>query len=206
MDFAALDALFWQSDYADGYGKVYRVRSAIIDAMGTRTSQVYKYCIKNRARAMPFQGVQRLSIPVDYTNLEYFRDEKGGKIKIPGGLILVRGDATFFKNDLADKLNIATGDPGAYHLHSNDKGELNQYAKELCAEVWSTEKNAWINPHGRDNHFWDCAYMNLVHAYHLGIRNWRVPGSEAPKPPRPEQRRPEKISVGDRLANARRFK
>lgn len=204
IDFAALDQLFWQSEYRDGYGKIYRVTSAIIDAMGTRTSQVYRYCIGNRGRAFPYQGVQRLAIPLDYTNLEYLHDEKGNKVKIPGGLILLRGNATFFKSDLAARLTIAKTDPGAYHLHSNENGELNQYAREMCAEIYSTEKGGWINPHERPNHFWDCAYMNLVHAYHLGIRNWKMP-DEAPRTGRAQQpRKSRPKSAADRLGNLRR--
>ena len=97
-------------------------------------------------------------------------------------------------------------DPGVFRLYSNDAGELGEYAKEMTAEVWDGEKNCWTNPHERPNHFWDCEVMQKALAWQLGVRRWVIPGTEENKPVKPEQPRPEKRSVGDILATARRFR
>jgi len=204
-DFEDLVTLFWKSGYKDGNGREYRVRGVIIDAMGNRTKQVYEFCVRHRGRIVPYQGVDRLSVPIQHSPLEYFPDEKGNKIKIPGGLLLHRVNTKFFKDDLAARLSIAPDDPGAFHLHSNEKKELNEYAKEMCAEVWSDEDRAWINPHGRPNHFWDCEVMLQALAYQLGVRNWKIPEiseNKAAGPPMPLRGRP--LSAGERLAAIRR--
>ena len=54
----------------------------------------------------------------------------------------------------------------------------------MCAEVWDTDKKAWINPHDRDNHFWDCETMCLALAYILNVRHMPYPDNiqEKPKP------------------------
>lgn len=206
-DFAALDQILWESEYwtgPDQTGTPYRVRNAIIDAMGTRTSEVYRYCAKHRGRMIPYQGVQRQATPISHTAIEFLTDDKGNKIKIPGGVLLHRVDTTFFKGDLASLLTIAPGDPGAFNLHSNGNGELNTYAREMCAEAWSDEEQAWINPHQRDNHFWDCEVMMLALAYQLGIRNWKLPEQETAQQRQtaPPKRRGK--SAADRLGNLRR--
>lgn len=207
-DFEAIDELLWRSVYEDGNGKAYRVRNAIIDAMGTRTSEVYRYCVRHRGRIVPYQGVRALSAPILHAPQEFFPDDKGNKIKIPGGLLLHRVDTTFFKGDLAAKLAIAPDDPGAFHLHSNEKNELEIYAREMCAEVWSDEEQAWINPHERDEHYWDCEVMLQALAYQIGIRNWKIPEeasgkNEHPIPPSPSPARGRR-SAADRLARIRR--
>lgn len=205
-NFDDLNLLLWQSVYKDGHGKEYRVRSAIIDAMGNRTSEVYRYCVQHRGRIIPYQGVRSLSAPILHAPQEFFPDEKGNKIKIPGGLLLHRVDTTFFKGDLAAKLAVALEDPGAFHLHDNAKNELVEYAKEMCAEVWSDEEQAWINPRQRPNHFWDCEVMLQALAYQLGIRNWKEPGERntpsKPPPPLPGQGRVR--SAAELLAGIRR--
>ncbi len=148
-------------------------------------------------------------------------DAKGSKIKIPGGVLLRRVDTTFFKGDLAEKLSVTPGDPGTFWLHANTVqqgigemgGILADYAKEMCAEVFSPDKLIWENPHQRPNHFWDCEVMALVCAWELGISNWETPEPEpahtepapmaAPAVPMPMQR-PAPRSLADRLARLRR--
>jgi len=116
-----------------------------------------------------------MSTPYTPTPQEYFPDTKGNKIKIPGGINLWRCDTTFFKDDLAYKISIHPEDPGAFHLHSNGKGELEEYAREMCAEVFDDEEHAWVNPRGRPNHYWDCEVMCKALAYILDVRKIRSP-------------------------------
>ncbi|MDL2279085.1 phage terminase large subunit family protein, partial [Desulfovibrio sp. OttesenSCG-928-G11] len=209
-DFEDLAALFWKSVYYDASGKEYMVRKSIIDAMGNRTPSVYRFCIANRGRIVPFQGVQHLSAPFKPSPQESFMDEKGRQIVIPGGMVLYRGDITYFKSDLAHKLQIKPDDPGAFHLHSNidpDKPTvplLEEYAREMCAEVWSEEANCWLNPHERDNHFWDVEHMLLLLAYQLGIRNWKSDDSRPAQNAGPPAPRRGSRPAADKLSRIRR--
>lgn len=187
-NFESLDQLLWRSVYSDTEGNEYRVKAAVIDAMGApgRTKAVYAWCAK-RPRAMAYQGKQNLSTPIAYSPIEFYPDSRGQKIKIPGGILLRRVDTTFFKGDLAEKLSIAPGDPGTFWLHANtverrvtgeSGGILMEYAREMCAEVFNPETLAWENPKNRPNHFWDCEVMALVAAWELGLRNRKSPSPE----------------------------
>ena len=76
----------------------------------------------------------------------------------------------------------------------------------MIAEVWSDEDQAWINPHERDEHFWDCEVMLQALAYQLGIRNWKLPDETAalkkqPAPPAPSRGG---RTAADRLSRIRR--
>ena len=147
--------------------------------------------------------MRALSQPYTPAPQEYFPDAKGNKIRIPGGLNLWRCDTTFFKSDLAHKLAIAPDDPGAFHLHDNAGGILEQYAREMCAEVWDDEKQAWTNPHGKPNHYWDCETMALALAFILNIRHRQRP-EPAPGKRGTTERQRGGLSIADRLANIRR--
>lgn len=177
----ALDAILWRNVYTDAQGREYAVRAAMIDAMGGRTAEIYRYAVKRRGSVFPWQGVRSMTQPYTPTPQEYFPDMKGNKVRIPGGINLWRCDTTFFKNDLAYKLSIHPDDPGAFHLHSNEKGELEAYAREMCAEVYDDEAQAWINPHDRPNHFWDCEVMCKALAYILNVRHMRQKGQKKPR-------------------------
>lgn len=203
--FSALNDLLWNSEYATPDGLKYKVRACMIDAMGGRTREVYSWAIRHRGRVYPWQGVRSLSQPYTPAPQEYFPDAKGNKIKIPGGLNLWRCDTTFFKSDLAHKLSIAPDDPGAFHLHDNAGGILEQYARELCAEVWDDEKQAWTNPHGKPNHYWDCETMALALAFILNIRH-RTRPEERPRTAlkKTVERQRGGLSITDRLVHLRR--
>lgn len=201
--FSALNEILWGSEYATPDGQKYKVRACMIDAMGGRTREVYSWAIRHRGRVFPWQGVRSLSQPYTPAPQEYFPDAKGNKVKIPGGLNLWRCDTTFFKSDLAHKLGIAPDDPGAFHLHSGGGGILEQYAREMCAEIWDDEKQAWENPQGKPNHYWDCETMALALAYILNIRHRPRPEATPKKAPLAERRRGG-LSIADRLAHLRR--
>ncbi|WP_165174642.1 terminase gpA endonuclease subunit [Desulfovibrio sp. ZJ369] len=203
--FSALNEILWNSEYTTPDGLKYKVRACMIDAMGGRTREVYSWAIRHRGRVYPWQGVRSLSQPYTPAPQEYFPDARGNKVKIPGGLNLWRCDTTFFKSDLAHKLSIAPDDPGAFHLHDNAGGILEQYARELCAEVWDDEKQAWVNPHGKPNHYWDCETMALALAFILNIRHRQRP-EPAPRttPKTSMERRRGGLSIADRLAHIRR--
>ena len=170
--FPALAEILWGSVYRDGHGTEYRVRLALQDSMGHRTKEVYAFCAANKGRIFPTQGKQHQAAPLTYSPLEYY---PGTQRRIPGGLRLLKVDTTFFKNDLAAKLSIAPEDPGAFHLHHDTPLE---YAREMVAEYYDEQKQAWVCPSGRDNHYWDCEVLALAGAFALGVRNWKQPQQE----------------------------
>ncbi|UIJ38710.1 phage terminase large subunit family protein [Desulfobaculum bizertense] len=180
--FEALEQVLFKNVYLDADGKEYRVRLAVQDAMGTRTKDVYSFCARHRGKVFPYQGKRTLATPVQYSPQEFY---PGTKLRIPGGLVLWKVDTTFFKNDLAAKLQILPEDPGAFHLYN---GISDEYAREMTAEYYDDEKLCWMCPDNKDNHFWDCEVMALVAAYELDIRNWK---RRMPRAKREEQRRPE---------------
>lgn len=167
--FEALEQVLFKNVYCDVDGNEHRVKLAVQDAMGTRTKDVYTFCAKHRGRIFPYQGKRTQTTPVRYAPQEFY---PGTKARIPGGLVLWKVDTTFFKNDLAAKLQIAPDDPGAFHLHADVTDE---YAREMTVEYFDENKLCWLCPNGKDNHFWDCEVMALVAAYELGIRNWKRP-------------------------------
>ena len=180
--FADLEEVLLKASYRDGTGREYRVAGVMVDAMGNRTRDVYAWAARHRGVVFPWQGKRSLSTPYNLTALEYFPGVMGQKIKIPGGLTLFQVDTTFFKSGLAGKLQINPADPGAFHLHSNEQGELDQYAREMTAETWDDKTQAWVNPHGRPNHYWDCEVMTAALAYIKNVRSTRPPVPAAEKP------------------------
>ena len=86
--------------------------------------------------------------------------------RIPGGLVLLRADVNYFKNELSGKLAIHPTDAGAWHYHAETTEE---WARQMCAEVIDEKKGVWINPKERANHAWDCSVYNLVAAHYLGV-------------------------------------
>jgi len=182
--FEALEQVLCKNTYCDADGNEHRVRLAVQDAMGTRTKEVYQFCVKNRGRVFPYQGKRTLSAPVQYAPQEFY---PGTKSRIPGGLVLWKVDTTFFKNDLAAKLQVEPTDPGAFHLHA---GITTEYAQEMVAEYYDDEQLCWQCPKGKDNHFWDCEVMALVAAYELNIRNWKRPRA---KPKQANERKQQMI-------------
>ena len=166
LTFDALAEVLWGSEYKDADGKAYFVRFAVQDAMGHRTSEVYDFTRLHRRMIVPFQGKQTLAQPISYTNIDYY---PGTKKPIPGGIKLLKADVTFFKNLLANKLEVAPDDPGAWHLH----GESTEaWARQMCAE-YVDEKGLWQCPEGRDNHGWDCSVYSLVAAEAVGVKFWK---------------------------------
>ena len=166
--FEALAQVLWHDQYKDSDGNVYPVRLALLDAMGHRTSEVYDFCRMHRSRILPTMGKQTMATPYAYSNREYY---PGSRKPIPGGIKLVRFDTNYFKNQLAGILEIAPGDPGCWHYHSQ---VTQDWARQMTVEGLN-EKGIWENPHDRPNHAWDCATLLLLAHEVLGVAFWPVP-------------------------------
>lgn len=184
--------------FVDAKGTSYHVHAVMMDAMGSRTAEVYRFAHAHRGQVYPWQGKRSMSTPWAPTNLEFYPGLKGQQVRITGGLILYRCDTTFFKSALAHKLELTTVDPGAFHLHENTGNILKQYAEEMSAEEWDYEKNAWVTVSDHaDNHFWDCETMIQALAYIRGVRNIPLPGTQPAQVQRPRPvQRPVRRHVG----------
>lgn len=199
-----LDAILWETKYHDANGKSMAVRACMLDAMGRRTPEIYRYAIGRRGLVFPWKGEKAMAQPYAASLQEYYTDIRGSRVRIPGGLNLWRCDTTFFKSDLARRLGIAPNMPGAFHLHSNAEGGLNEYAKEMCAEVWDDSKMGWVNPKQRPNHFWDCEVMCLALAHILNVRFTKEDDAAPAKAARRPRRDPARESIADKIGRWRR--
>ena len=142
--------------------------------IGTRTTEVCDFCRRHKGRILTFKGEYRMNQPFAYTSIEYY---PGTKKLIPaGGVMLLRGNVTCYKNLLSNKLNVAGADPGAWHFHS----ELTEDSARHYTAEYVNEKGLWECPSGKDNHLWDCGVYNLIAADIIGVKFWqKTPGVEA---------------------------
>ena len=166
--FQALAQVLWADRYMDNDENAYPVRLTLQDAMGHRTSEVYDFCRMHRGAILPTMGKQTMASPFAYSNIQYY---PGTKKPIPGGLQLVRFDTNYFKNQLAGILEIAPGDPGCWHYHSEVTPD---WARQMTVEGLN-EKGVWENPQEKPNHAWDCSALLLLAHEVLGVAFWPVP-------------------------------
>ena len=167
--FEALEQVLWTDTYMDAEGNRYVVNLAIQDALGHRTSEVYKFCIKNRGRVFPSFGRDKMAQQYTWTNLEYF---PGTKKPIPGGLKGINVNTKYFKDELAGLLEVAPSDPGAWHENAEFSFD---WARHMTAE-FVNERGIWECPDGKDNHLWDCAVLCLAAHEILGMMFWPKAG------------------------------
>lgn len=172
----AVERQILQQTFRDVQGNEYSVERLLIDAMGHRTTEVYNFARRYRARVLATKGEQKYKAPVSYGQIDYFPQSKK---PIPGGLKLGHIDTTVFKDALAAKLEVQPGDPGAFWLHSA-QGMPKAYFDEMTIEYWDNDAKAWICPKGKDNHFWDCEVLCQAGAWELDIRR-RRPQTEKQK-------------------------
>jgi phage terminase large subunit GpA-like protein len=171
----ALERIFWDDAYTDAEGNLYTVGFASIDAMGHRTDEVYEWCVRNRGRVLPLQGVDSLKMPAPWEwskPIEYYPGSDKAR-PIPGGLRLLRLKSDHYKGILARKLQILTTDPGAWHMA---KDMTDDWAQQMCAET-KDERGHWSCSKGTANHAWDVSYYQLGLADMIGIRYWSRDGA-----------------------------
>jgi phage terminase large subunit GpA-like protein len=178
----AVERQILQHTFHDVQGNEYSVERLLIDAMGHRTTEVYNFARRYRARVLATQGKQHQNAPVKYSQIDYFPQSKK---PIPGGLKLGTFDTTVFKDSLAAKLEVQPGDPGAFWLHA-EKPMPKAYFDEMTTEYWDNEAKAWICPPGKANHFWDCEVLCLAAAWELDIRRRRPQAEKQKSIPRPQ--------------------
>ncbi|WP_054031234.1 terminase gpA endonuclease subunit [Desulfatitalea tepidiphila] len=163
ISFEELEKVLWQDEYTDAGGRPYSVKLVCQDAMGHRTDEVYRFCRKHRGKMFPTQGVDSLTQPFRYSDIEFFPKSKKA---IPGGIKLVRFDTNHFKNKLHTMLQVRKGDPGCWYYHS----ELTEEWAEQMTVEGIGESGKWENPGDKPNHAWDVAALLLLAAEIEGVR------------------------------------
>ena len=160
-----LAKVFFEDVYEDVNGQKYVVNIALIDSGGHNTALVYDFC-RFYPQALATKGSSHRSMvqPFRFSKVDVY---PGTNKPIPGGVQLLIVNTIYYKDMLALKLQIAPGDPGAFHVHS-EIGE--DYAKQMVSEVKDEQTGLWKCPSGKDNHYWDCEVLNLVAADILGVR------------------------------------
>lgn len=162
----------WQ----DAEGKEYRAKCGWIDSGGginparpkhSRTNEVYRFCSKFKFWR-PLKGKQRIEQNWSDTWMDFYPSREGRRERIDGGLRRYNIDTTLYKDDLATKLMIEPGDPGAIVL---DASTTTDYAQQLCAE-YQDERGLWQCPSGKDNHQWDILVYAMAAADIMGVRRW----------------------------------
>ena len=170
---AALEDLLFNHRYEDAAGVKYHVSTAVIDAMGNRTAEIYDLCRAYRGRLIPLKGELRMASPHAWSTIEHY---PGTNKPIPGGIKLFRVKTGYFKDILAAKLDVGMADPGAWLLHA---GYTEEWARHLCAE-FINDSGAWECPESKANHGWDCGVYFLALADLLGVRFWPDPAAAKP--------------------------
>lgn len=179
--FDAIYQIMHTDQYSTAGGKKFIVNLVVIDAMGDRTADVYDFCILNRGFILPYQGVQTMTSLWTASNQEFYPGKKknGTRRPIPGGLQLYRCNVTYFKNMLAQKLQIAPGDPGAWHMSAE---MTRAWAEQMTVEI--VENGKWINPLNRPNHAGDVSHMQLIAADILQLQHKGGKPEPTAPPPR----------------------
>jgi phage terminase large subunit GpA-like protein len=183
--FEDVEQVLWKDEYRDADAHAYPVWMAIMDSQGTRTADVYAFCHRHPGKIHAFKGEQQMSRPHDFTLIEHFPNSPK---KIPGGLKLLRGNVTHFKNALAGRLAVDPADPGAFLLHAETTED---YARQMCAEYYDEEDGVWLCPEKKASHYWGCEVYALIAADLLGVRHWRRPEDKPAAPscaPQPQPR------------------
>ena len=170
--FDALDEVLFESEYLDVNGQRYIIQLSLIDAMGHRTAEVYQYC-RGKVQVKPIKGEQRINYPFKHSKIDFYPNGK----PIPGGIILYRLNTNFFKDEIFNKLGVASGDPGAFYLHAETGDD---YAAQMVAE-FRNDAGIWEQIGSKPNHYWDCEVYAMAAAHIIGIPRLKVAKIGPPK-------------------------
>ena len=154
--FDGLEQIIFGSEYRDPSGNGYRIALALIDAMGHRTKEVYEYC-RGRRGILPIKGERWMDMPQKTSKIDYFPNTT---IQIPGGITLIRINSNYYKNALNNKLLVEPGEPGSFNLNS---AVPDAYFRQMTSE-YIGKSGYWECPKWKQNHFWDCEYLNMAAA------------------------------------------
>jgi phage terminase large subunit GpA-like protein len=162
--FEALEKVLIEDTYHDLDGNTYPILRVVQDAMGGRTKEVYDFSRKYRGWLHPFKGERNMSQMWKFSPQDQY---PGTNKPIPGGVQLLRGNVTMYKNSLSTDLEVSPGDPGCRWLHASAEslvlaGHPNpslgidlDFARHLTSE-YIDDHGFWECPESSPNHYWDC--------------------------------------------------
>jgi phage terminase large subunit GpA-like protein len=138
---------------------------------------IYEFCMAHRSRAVPTKGHDRLSKPLQPSNIDV--NFRGQTVK--QGLTLWHIDSDYFKSWLAARLTWPVDQPGRFWVPLDVTDDYcsqitaeSRVAKPSGAAVWVKVRN--------ENHYLDCEAINTAMAQSLGIHRRVRPSKEAPAP------------------------
>jgi len=178
----ALRLVMFESQFKDVNGNAYVVTLRGMDSGGgegehqdlSRTAEAYLFAAANPGVVL-FKGRQRMSRQYNVTDLDRI---PGTNKPLPGSAKLYTVHSTFFKDKLAGKLRVNTTDPGAWHLHAETDED---FARQMCSES-KNDQGLYECPKGKDNHLWDCSYMELALVEIAQVKIWQEPEITAQSP------------------------
>lgn len=164
-----------------GHSTKMRVQLGLIDS-GHRQDEVYAFCREQNRKhrreiVRPSKGVEKLASGAPYKLSGIDKDYQGRAL--PGSTQLCAFQNLYFKDRLA---RLMQPESGKWHLPAG-------VGEEWFAQITAEHKvrlrkgglvvDRWVlKPHRVDNHFFDCAVLNLVAADLLGL-HWRLPATQA---------------------------
>jgi len=191
----ALRKLFYETEFRDVAGNRFVITLRGMDSGGgeseeyadlSRTAESYLFACANPGMVL-FKGARTLANPFNVKPMDRL---PGTNKPLPGAVQLYTLNSKHYKDRLAAKLMTAPDNPGAWHLHSGYTAEqaglmrrdpslkldnnLLPLARQMCVEV-KDERGFWINPKKRDNHLWDCSYMELALVDIAQVKFWKNP-------------------------------
>jgi phage terminase large subunit GpA-like protein len=176
LSLSDLARYLWEDELADADGVRYAVTLALQDAGGHRTAEVYDFARRHPGRLVPTFGRDTMAVPHNWSAVQYY---PGKKKPIPGGLRILNVNTKYYKDDLARRLAVDPGDPGALRFCAEFRDD---YARHFVSEVLN-QRGLWECPPGRPNHLWDCAVLALTAADVLDLKFRRPPRTAAEPPP-----------------------
>jgi len=181
--FEALEKVLIEDTYQDAEGNTYPALRVVQDAMGARTKEVYDFSRKYRGWLHPFKGERTMTQMWKFSQIDQY---PGSNKPIPGGVQLLRGNVTMYKNSLSTDLEVAPGDPGCRWNHASVEtlvaanhpspslGIDFDFASHLTSE-YLDENGYWLCPEGKPNHYWDCEVYADIAADVSQVAMWDPP-------------------------------
>jgi phage terminase large subunit GpA-like protein len=134
------------------------------DKHRTPTNQVYAFCRRHRARAIPTKGQDSMEKPLKKSLIDVTINGKTYK----AGLNLWHIDTDYFKGWVQGRLDWPATEPGGWHLPFDTTDD---YCQQMCSEarlVTGSGKITWIRVR-RQNHAFDVETINTALAHILQV-------------------------------------
>lgn len=131
--------------------------------------KVYDFARRFSWLVVPTRGRETQNPPYRVSQIEVRASGKKAAFSIDVAWL----STDFFKSLLVSRMRTPIGQPGAFHIFSEDKGVLEPYARQITSEVRIIDngKPKWVTR--GENHFFDCEAMVTAGAFTLNVQ--RIP-------------------------------